>query len=167
MINKFAWFLSWKFHWLVIRPIRRASILTCLLSSLLFYAPAVMVSPRTVNHPLWILAFCFSALCVIRVITHNSYSVKNPSLGSRFVFSVIQGIAATLIAFSVITGGFHPLWLGLSFIFGYLCRENFSGIAHILRVRESERNKLKRANATRESLRRLEEREREEKRKNQ
>lgn len=149
------------FLWLR-RRMRKASILTWLFSSLFLYVPAIMISSATVNHPLWILAFYVSAFCIIRVITHDFDSAKSSVFATKFVLSILQGVAGLLIVSSVIAGGYNPLWLGLALIFLYHSRESLGEVTHIIRVKEQEKKRAKRAKDRRDAFERVEQAEREE-----
>lgn len=123
----------------------------CLVSSVFFYVPAIMISPADINHPLWIVAIYFCVVVAVRVITHDFGATKNPALvknpvwGSYFVFGVLQFIAGMLIFFSVITGGTNALWLVFVIIFGHFGRKNVAEIGHIFRRKQIAGSKAKQA----------------------
>jgi hypothetical protein len=126
----------------------RQSILSSLFFSWFLYVPATLISPVTgpvsLIHPLWVLAFYFSAFSVIRMVTDDFASSKNPALVMRMVFGPLQILAGVLIVVGGIMLGANSLWAGVSAVLWYFGQRNIAGAVYILRSQAYERAQLKR-----------------------
>lgn len=79
---------------------RRRTVLGSVYFSLVLLVPALMVSPTSYFHPLWVLAFYFNGFGVIRAVTEDFASTKNPALVYHTVFGPLQFLTGVAIAVS-------------------------------------------------------------------
>lgn len=79
---------------------RRRTVLGSLYFSLVLLLPALLVSPTSYFHPLWVLAFYFNGFGVIRTFTEDFASTKNPALVYHGVFGSLQFLTGVAIAVS-------------------------------------------------------------------
>jgi uncharacterized membrane protein len=123
----------------------RQSRLASSLFGVFFFVPAFMISPASVNHPLWIVAIYLCVTTAFRVVTHDFGGTKNPTWGMHFVFVILRFLTGTFIVSSIITRGLSPLWLVVAVIFFYFGRESFQEITYIFARKSREKRLAKRA----------------------
>lgn len=135
--------MKWKLRKLI-RRMRQSGLVSSLFSAF-FFVPAFMVSPASINHPLWIVAIYLGVTTAFRAVTHDFGGTKKPTWGMHFVFAIFRFIAGVLIISSVITRGISPLWLAVAAIFFYFGRESYQEITYIFARKSLERMRAKRA----------------------
>ena len=121
---------------------QRQEVLGSIYFSLALLLPALIVSPTSYFHPLWIVAFYFNGFGVIRALTDDFISAKNPALVHHAVFGPLQLLAAVLI----VASGVSPekdivalLWFVVSLAFFYFGMRNVTGAVSVLKCESDKR----------------------------
>lgn len=102
---------------------KQAVMSSSLLSPFLGIA-AIYVSPTDFTHPLWVLAYYFSAYGIIRAATDDFASAKNPELMYSSVVLGLQSIAGAFMVRDVLTdsggdGSSQALWAICAYGFAF------------------------------------------------